>query len=653
MPPDGGSEPLGERVQREAPGAGQSPASREADFRALYEGAPNAYLVLAPDLTIVAVSDAYLRATMTRRSDIVGRPLFEVFPDNPEDPGALGEANLRASLARVLATGRADTMPVQKYDIRRPEAEGGEFEVRYWSPHNSPVLGAEGELRFIVHRVEDVTHATLASAAKEAKFRALLEAAPDAMVIMGRDGRILLVNAQTERLFGYSRDELVGQWVELLVPERFRKKHPGHRVDYLASPKVRSMGSGLELFGLRRDGTEFPIEISLSPLQTEDGLIVSSAIRDISDRKKADAARYRLAAIVDSSNDAIVGSTLDGVITSWNDGAERIFGYTAAEIVGKPVALLVPADRLHEPPGILERLARGERVEHFDTIRVRKDGRHIHVSVTSSPVRDAAGKLVGASKILRDITEQRHAQEAVERAMRAAEAANRELEAFSYSVAHDLRAPLRAISGFSTALLEDAADELHGDAKDHLNRIVSAAERMSQLIDALLGLARLTRTDLRRTTVDLSQMGRGIAEQLRSTDSKRSVDFVVSDGLVVHGDAQLLRAVLENLLGNAWKFTRRRAHARIELGREGSGGESVYYVRDDGAGFDMALREKLFVPFRRLHKAADFEGTGVGLATVQRIVRRHGGRVWAEGEEGRGATFRFTLSGASDEGDGS
>ena len=228
-------------------------------------------------------------------------------------------------------------------------------------------------------------------------------------------------------------------------------------------------------------------------------------------------------------------------------------------------------------------------------------------------------------------------------AQAATEAVNRELEAFSYSVAHDLRAPLRSIDGFSLALLEDCADVLDEAGKQHLRFVREAAQDMAALIDGLLSLSRVTRSELRRETVDLAELARNILAQLRRAAPGRNVETVIADDLLAEGDARLLRGLLENLLGNAWKFTGKQGAARIEVGLTDAGGERAYFVRDNGAGFDMAYAAKLFGAFQRLHSASEFEGTGIGLATVQRIVHRHGGRVWAESAVGRGATFFFTL----------
>jgi PAS domain S-box-containing protein len=259
------------------------------------------------------------------------------------------------------------------------------------------------------------------------------------------------------------------------------------------------------------------------------------------------------------------------------------------------------------------------------------------------PVRDRAGQITRWFGTCTNIDTVKKTEEGLRRANAETEAVNRELEAFSYSVAHDLRAPLRSIDGFSQAILEDNADQLDAEGKSHLARVRAAAQRMARLIDDLLSLSRLSRAEMRRERVDLTHIARTIAERLRETDPARDVEIVVEAGLAAEGDASLLAVVMENLLGNAWKFTGQRSKARVEVGLTSKSGVRAYFVRDNGTGFDMAHVSKLFGAFQRLHAASDFPGTGIGLAIVQRIVRRHGGQIWTESQVDRGATFFFTL----------
>ena len=388
-------------------------------FRALFESLPGLYLVLTPDLAIVAVSDAYLKATMTKRDEILGRKFFDVFPDNPADPTADGASNLRASLERVRRSGVTETMAIQRYDVRRPD---GIFEERYWSPVNSPVFGVDRRLEYIIHRVENVTE--------------------------------------------------------------FVKRKP-------------------------------------TPVSDE------RALR--------------------------------------------------------------------------------ERMEQMEA----------EIFQSSQEVKAANAQL---------------------------RTANKELEAFSYSVSHDLRAPLRGLDGFSQALLEDYGDKLDLNGKHLLQRIREASRRMDRLIEDLLNLSRLSRTELNREPVDLSGLARDVADELHRLEPQRRVEMHIADDLKAEGDPRLLRVALENLLGNAWKYTAKRPQAMIEFGRNEANGNSSFFVRDDGVGFDMQYVGKLFAPFQRLHGMNEFPGTGVGLATVQRIIHRHGGRVWVQAEVNKGATFYFTLS---------
>jgi len=365
-----------------------------------------------------------------------------------------------------------------------------------------------------------------------------------------------------------------------------------------------------------------------------------------------------LAAIVESSNDAIVGKDLQGMVTSWNAGAERVFGYRAQEMVGQPIARLIPSDRQAEETEILSRIRRGESVPHFDTVRLRKDGSTIDISVTVSPIRDSAGTVSGASKVAREITERKRADEKIrqlnneleqrvtERTSQL-EAANKELEAFSYSVSHDLRAPLRAVGGFSQAVLEDFGPQLPEEGRRQLQTIHAGAQRMGELIDDLLRFSQLGRQPLGRQTVDPGSIVRGALADLNPLGDGRRVEISIGDLPPCEGDPALLRQVWINLLSNALKYSRNRDPAVIEVGSKREPGGTVYFVRDNGAGFDPQYAGKLFGVFQRLHRAEDYEGTGVGLAIVQQIVQRHGGRIWAEAAVDRGATFYFTLDGGT------
>jgi len=388
-------------------------------FVNLFESLPGLYLVLTPDLVIVTASDAYNKATMTTRESMVGRGLFEVFPDNPDDPAASGVSNLRASMERVRETLAADTMAIQKYDVRRPD---GQFEEHYWSPINSPVLSADRRLEYIVHRVENVT--------------------------------------------------------------------------------------------------DFVLQKKRAP-------------------------------------------------------------------------------------------------EQNDPINVRMEQMAAEIFQSSQRVQAANAQL---------------------------EVANKELEAFSYTVSHDLRAPLRAVDGFTEIIMEDFGPQLPEEGRRLLRIVRASAQRMGQLVDDLLAFSRLGRQTLKTQAVNIESLVKASIDELKAHLEGRQIDITLGPLPPAEGDHSLLRQVWLNLISNAVKYTGRRERAQIEISSEGVGGEVVYRIRDNGTGFDMKYAHRLFGVFQRLHRAEDFEGTGVGLAIVQRIIQRHGGRIWVEAVPDRGATFFFTLA---------
>jgi PAS domain S-box-containing protein len=492
--------------------------------------------------------------------------------------------------------------------------------------------------------------------------------------------------------------------------------------------------------------------------------------RSLAERERAEEASSKLAAIVESSDDAIIGVGLDSNIVSWNAGAERIYGYSLEEVRGRSGSILAPPDRTHEIPEIMEKIKRGEHVHHFETIRVRKDGKQIHVSLTLSPIIDGRGKMIGVSAIARDITGRKLAEEALReseeryrglfeasrdgivftntegwiqdanpaycemvgyeltelrqmtykqltppqwQALEQAvvrdqiskrgycdeyekeyirkdggvfpisirvwaikngegrtigmwaivrditerkrtlkelqqrtmdlEAANRELEAFTYSASHDLRSPLIGIGGLSRLLAEKHSDGLGAKGKDILHTIQKEAERMTQLVDDLLSFSRFGRQALQLSDIDMNKLARNVIDELKLPEAGETLKVNVKPLPPARGDQVMIRQVFVNLLSNAAKFTRTQRTAAIEIGGKVEDGGNIYYVRDNGVGFDPADAETLFEVFKRGHSSQAFDGTGVGLAIVKRIVERHCGRVWAEGKLNEGATFYFSL----------
>jgi len=457
--------------------------------------------------------------------------------------------------------------------------------------------------------------------------------------------KFLAVNDAAVSSYGYSGEEFLTMTIDDI--------RPPEDVAALRAAVARTVAGGGAAGGTwrhrKKDGTVIEVDITAHPLMYGGRRAELVLAQDITERQRAEqalrASEEQFRALAASANDAIVSADSRGCITYVNPGAERLFGYTATDVIGQPLTVLMP-DRFQEAhrAGLARYLATGEAHVVGKTVELAgrtKDGREFPLELSLASWK--RGSEVAFTGVLRDITERRRAEAEIRARTAQLEAANKELEAFSYSVSHDLRAPLRSIDGFSQALQEDYTARLDEEGRSHLRRVRAATQRMAHLIDDLLHLARVSRAELRSAPVDLSAVAQGVVAELRQREPRRAVEFVCVDQARVRGDPALLRVLLENLLGNAWKFTAQRRPARIEFGVSQQDGATAYFVRDNGAGFDMSYADKLFGAFQRLHSAKEFEGTGIGLATVQRIIHRHGGRVWAESAVDQGATFYFTV----------
>jgi len=904
------------------------------DFKSVFESLPGLYLILLPDLTIIAVSDAYLSATMTKRDEILIRNIFDVFPDNPDDPAATGVSNLKASLNYVLQHAKQHTMAVQKYDIRRPD---GSFEERFWSPLNTPVLNEKKEITYILHRVEDVTEyvrlknegvkqvkltkilreklegremeiykrareiqeinqqlwenkeqiQTIFEAAPDAvimidhegkivkwnsmaetffgwnakevtgkllsetiipdryrtahkkglefflktghgpvlnktieihalkknnvefdislsispafvndqyffigfirditeskkaeekirqnehifstlfhkspvmkaiaeaptgkyievndafadfwgckkeeiigktsgeldmlfhseerdriieniqkngsvrnietqvnsgngkarwvsanidkmnlngkdcflttaidvtsrkeaeeKFKALLDAAPDAMVIANKHGEIELVNQQAEKIFGYRREELIGRPVELLIPTEYHSRHVPHREKYFKDPNVRPMGADLELYGLRKGGIKFPVEISLSPISTEKGTLISAAIRDITEKKKTE---EKFKALLDSAPDAMVIVNSRGQIVLINIQTEKIFGYKRDELIGQEVEVLIPerftGNHSHHRESFFQTARTRSMGAGLQLFGKKKDGNEFPVEISLSPLQTSEGLLVSAA--IRDISEKKqlenqileaniNLEKKVQQRTVELEIKNKELEQFAYVASHDLREPLTTTSGFIELFRKKYYCNLDEDADKMLDYMVQANERMKVLIKDLLDYSRIgSKTELQR--VDCNAILKDVLADLGNAIQNVQAVINVEQLPVINGYPTELKLLFQNLISNSIKFRKSGIPTEVTVRVEKKNGFWQFSVEDNGIGIDEKHRDRIFIIFQRLHTRSEYEGSGIGLAHCKKIVELHRGRIWVKSVYGQGASFYFTI----------
>ena len=476
----------------------------------------------------------------------------------------------------------------------------------------------------------------------------VLDALPVAIYITDAEGRLTYFNAAAEKLSGRKPELGVDKWCvtwRLFEPDGTPLPH--NKCPMALALQGGAVASGIECIAERPDGSRFWFTPFLGVLHDDDGTITGgiNMLVDITSRKNAQLDERRaeqlLGAIVDSSDDAIISKNLNGVITSWNKGAERLFGYTADEIVGKPVTMLIPSDRLNEEPQIIARLKKGERVDHFETIRRRKDGSLLDISLTISPIKDASGQITGASKIARDITRQKSIDAEIRRA-------NLDLEQFAFSASHDLQEPLRSVKIYSELLDRRYSDKLDAEAKEFLAFLRTGAVRMEALVTDLLTYSQVSRCDPASEATDANEV---LAETLDSLSDtiKENAASVTSDPLpLVQIQRTHLQQVFQNLIGNAIKYRTSDKEPTIHITGERSGHECKFAVSDNGIGIAPEYKETVFGLFKRLHTSAEYSGTGIGLAICQRIVDRYRGRIWVESEPGRGSTFRFTIPDSRD-----
>lgn len=609
--------------------------SAEERYHLLFDSSPiPAWVYDAQSLTILDINAEAVSHYGYSRQEFLSLRITDIRP--PEDIPAVLESAAKAP---------NDAESSGPWRHRKKSGELIDVEVKSY-----PLLFAGKSARLVA--ALDVTERNRSEEAlrqSEERFRLLVSGVKDyAILMLDPEGRIATWSDAAERIKGYRAEEIIGRhFSHFYTPEDIGSGKPARELQF-ASEQGSFEDEG---WRVRKDGSRFWANVVITALRDRSGGLrgFGKVTRDMTERKRIEqnlqASEERFRNVTETANDAIISADADGRIVYVNRAAEQTFCYSTDELVGQPLTMLMP-DRFRNThlAGFERFLKTGEAQVLGKTLELvgqRHGGAEFPLEISLSTWKTGEG--VFFTGILSDITDRKRAEEELRLRNAQLDSANKELEAFSYSVSHDLRAPLRSIDGFSQALLEDCAGKLDETEKSHLDRIRAGTMRMGMLIDDLLNLSRVARAEIHRETVDISELARSVVADLQKRQPERQIEFSIQDSMEAMGDPRLLRLVYENLIGNAWKFTSKRTSARIEVGRINDNGTRTYFICDNGAGFDQAYAGKLFGAFQRLHGMAEFPGTGVGLATVQRIVHRHGGRIWAEGVVGLGASFYFTL----------